>query len=161
MKAAERIGEQSTLMAGDESTELTLFVRTSDEEIRKWDKGKIYNALIRETSISDDAAWLSCAPAAGDSTGEHDTVTVTYDTSGLAAGSHSATITIAAAGAGNTPQTITVSLTVAAPAKKSGGGGGGGGCSLAAGSEPLGWALPYLALAGAWLFSRRRRRRRE
>ncbi|MFA5313254.1 MAG: anaerobic ribonucleoside-triphosphate reductase [Methanomassiliicoccales archaeon] len=41
-----------------ESTELSLFVRTSDEEIRKWDKGKIYDALIRETTISDDAAAI-------------------------------------------------------------------------------------------------------
>jgi len=41
-----------------ESTELSLFVRTSDEEIRKWDKGKIYDALIRETTISEDAAAI-------------------------------------------------------------------------------------------------------
>jgi ribonucleoside-triphosphate reductase (formate) len=41
-----------------ESTELSLFVRTSDEEIRKWDRGKIYEALIRETTISEDAASI-------------------------------------------------------------------------------------------------------
>ena len=43
---------------GKESTELTLFVRTSDEEIKKWDKKRIYDALIRETDISDDAASI-------------------------------------------------------------------------------------------------------
>jgi ribonucleoside-triphosphate reductase len=41
-----------------ESTELTLFVRTSDEELKKWDRVKIYDALLRETSISEDAASI-------------------------------------------------------------------------------------------------------
>jgi ribonucleoside-triphosphate reductase len=41
-----------------ESTELSLFVRTSDEEIRKWDKSRIFDALIRETTISEDAAAI-------------------------------------------------------------------------------------------------------
>lgn len=39
-----------------ESTEIGLFVRTSDEEIKKWNKEKIYEALLRETDISTDAA---------------------------------------------------------------------------------------------------------
>ncbi|MFP4197546.1 MAG: anaerobic ribonucleoside-triphosphate reductase [Methanomassiliicoccales archaeon] len=41
-----------------ESTELSLFVRTSDEDIRKWDKTRIYDALVRETDISLDAASI-------------------------------------------------------------------------------------------------------
>ncbi len=41
-----------------ESTELSLFVRTSDEDIKGWDKTKIFDALIRETSISEDAASI-------------------------------------------------------------------------------------------------------
>jgi len=41
-----------------ESTELSLFVRTSDEEIKKWDRNRIYEALIRETTISEDAAAI-------------------------------------------------------------------------------------------------------
>jgi ribonucleoside-triphosphate reductase len=41
-----------------ESTELSLFVRTSDEEIKKWDRNRIYEALIRETAISEDAAAI-------------------------------------------------------------------------------------------------------
>jgi len=44
--------------ADHESTELSLFVRTSDEEIKKWDRGKIYKALIMETDISKDAASI-------------------------------------------------------------------------------------------------------
>ena len=46
------------LPGGKESTELTLFVRTSDEELKKWDKVKIYDALMRETTISEDAAAI-------------------------------------------------------------------------------------------------------
>jgi len=41
-----------------ESTDITLFVRTSDEEIKKWDKSKIYDALMRETDIGEDAASI-------------------------------------------------------------------------------------------------------
>ena len=41
-----------------ESTELSLFVRTSDEEIKKWDKARIFDALMRETTISEDAAAI-------------------------------------------------------------------------------------------------------
>ncbi|MCL2786390.1 MAG: anaerobic ribonucleoside-triphosphate reductase [Methanomassiliicoccaceae archaeon] len=41
-----------------ESTDITLFVRTSDEEIRKWDKSKIFEALVRETDIGEDAALI-------------------------------------------------------------------------------------------------------
>ena len=41
-----------------ESTELSLFVRTSDEDIKKWDKSRIYDALVRETDISLDAARI-------------------------------------------------------------------------------------------------------
>ncbi|MBN1832744.1 MAG: PQQ-binding-like beta-propeller repeat protein, partial [Deltaproteobacteria bacterium] len=62
--------------------------------------------------IEDDVAWLSCAPARGASTGEHDTITVEYATSGLASGTYSATITVSASGASNSPQTIGVTLTV-------------------------------------------------
>ncbi|MEM3396421.1 MAG: anaerobic ribonucleoside-triphosphate reductase [Thermoplasmata archaeon] len=41
-----------------ESTELSLFVRTSDEEIKEWNREKIYEALMRETTISPDAAMI-------------------------------------------------------------------------------------------------------
>lgn len=41
-----------------ESTEISLFVRTSDEEIKKWDRSRIFDALMRETDISEDAAAI-------------------------------------------------------------------------------------------------------
>ncbi|MCL2607775.1 MAG: anaerobic ribonucleoside-triphosphate reductase [Methanomassiliicoccaceae archaeon] len=41
-----------------ESTDITLFVRTSDEEIKKWDKSKIFDALMRETDIGEEAALI-------------------------------------------------------------------------------------------------------
>jgi len=41
-----------------ESTELSLFVRTSDEEMLRWDRSKISEALMRETTISPDAAAI-------------------------------------------------------------------------------------------------------
>ncbi len=44
--------------SANESTELSLFVRTSDDEMLKWDRSKICEALMRETSISPDAAAI-------------------------------------------------------------------------------------------------------
>jgi regulation of enolase protein 1 (concanavalin A-like superfamily) len=63
-------------------------------------------------TISDDASWLSCSPVSGTSTGELDTIAVSYSTSGLAVGTYTATISIAASGASNSPQTVPVTLTV-------------------------------------------------
>ena len=65
-------------------------------------------------SISDNSNWLSCSPSSGTSTGEQDTITVNYNTSGLSAGTRNATITISDPNADNNPQTIAVSLTVIA-----------------------------------------------
>ena len=42
----------------DDTTDAALFVRTSDEEIKEWNKDKIYDALMRETDISRDAAKI-------------------------------------------------------------------------------------------------------
>jgi ribonucleoside-triphosphate reductase len=41
-----------------DATDVALFVRTSDEEIQKWDKKRIYETLIRETDIHNDAAII-------------------------------------------------------------------------------------------------------
>jgi N-acetylneuraminic acid mutarotase len=74
---------------------------------------EVWNSAIGSTAlnytISPDAAWLSCAPASGASTGEHDAITVNYASSGLAAGTYNATITVS--GASQT-KTIGVTLTV-------------------------------------------------
>ncbi len=63
-------------------------------------------------TVSDDAGWLSVSPTSGSSTGEQDTVTVSYHTSGLCDGTYGATITVSSPDAGNSPQTVSVSLTV-------------------------------------------------
>jgi len=60
MKASEIMQRPSGELFSDgkESTELSLFVRTSDEDLKKWDRAKIYDALMRETTISEDAAAI-------------------------------------------------------------------------------------------------------
>jgi glucose/arabinose dehydrogenase len=63
-------------------------------------------------TASDDAPWLSVGPASGTGAG---TVTVTPDTTGLAAGTYTANVTISAAGATGSPRTIPVTLTVDPP----------------------------------------------
>ncbi len=63
-------------------------------------------------TISDNANWLGVSPTSGSSTGELDTITVTYDTDSLPIGPHAASITVSAVGALNTPQTVEVSLQV-------------------------------------------------
>ncbi|MEW5937189.1 MAG: anaerobic ribonucleoside-triphosphate reductase [Candidatus Thermoplasmatota archaeon] len=50
--------DAASIATDQESTEISLFVRTSDEEIRGWDRQKIYDALVRETGISHDAASI-------------------------------------------------------------------------------------------------------
>ncbi|SEM58064.1 ribonucleoside-triphosphate reductase class III catalytic subunit [Syntrophus gentianae] len=49
MKKLERAGNPDTV-------DLTLFVRTSDEEIVRWNRQRIVDALIRETDIDDETA---------------------------------------------------------------------------------------------------------
>jgi len=73
-----------------------------------WNSG----ADTLDYSISVDESWLSCNPANGTSTSEHDTITVSYSSSSLSAGTYLATITIIDPDADNSPQTIPVSLTV-------------------------------------------------
>ena len=60
------------------------------------------------------STWLSVSPTSGTSTGSGDkqTHTVGYTTSGLTAGTYTGHITVTDAAASNSPQTITVSLTV-------------------------------------------------
>ena len=43
-------------MEPQETTDITLFVRTSGEDITRWDRRKIVDALIRETSIDVETA---------------------------------------------------------------------------------------------------------
>ena len=43
-------------MAVKESTDITLFVRTSDEEIAHWDRRRIVDALLLETTVDAPTA---------------------------------------------------------------------------------------------------------
>ena len=65
-------------------------------------------------AITSNQSWISCTPASGTATTESDTIAVNFSTSGLAAGSYSATITVTDPAASPTTATITVNLTVAA-----------------------------------------------
>lgn len=63
-------------------------------------------------SITDNAGWLSINPSSGTSNGEADTITVSYSTASLSAGTYNATITVSDAAATNSPQMIAVTLSV-------------------------------------------------
>jgi len=64
-------------------------------------------------SATDDASWLSLAPASGSlAAGASAPMTATVDATGLAAGPYTATITVTAPG--TAPATVAVSLTVSA-----------------------------------------------
>jgi len=59
-----------------------------------------------------EQGWLSCEPASGQSTGEHDTITVHFDSAGLEPGTYVANIFVEDPNATNNPQIINVMLTV-------------------------------------------------
>jgi len=79
---------------------------TENKTLEIWNSG----CGMLNWSLGDDAAWLSESPTSGSSTGEHDTVVVSVDTTGMSAGDYSANITITAPGVSNSPQTVPVSL---------------------------------------------------
>ena len=65
-------------------------------------------------TISKNESWLSVSPTSGTTNdgGDSDTITVSYDVSGLSPAIYTDTITVTDSGASNSPQTISVSLTV-------------------------------------------------
>ena len=67
-------------------------------------------------SVSSDAAWLTAAPTAGESTGEKRTHAASASVSGLQPGHYTAALTISDAKAANNPVRITVSFDVASAA---------------------------------------------
>jgi anaerobic ribonucleoside-triphosphate reductase len=44
------------MISNTDTTDLTLFVRTSEEDVVRWDRRRIVEALIRETDIDVDTA---------------------------------------------------------------------------------------------------------
>jgi len=69
--------------------------------------------LVRAMNGGASVTWLVVSPTNGTSTGESDTINVTYDTDALAPGIYNATITVAG-NAANSPRTIDVTLTISA-----------------------------------------------
>ena len=63
-------------------------------------------------TIVADASWLSVSPTSGTSTGEHNRITVTYNTAALSAGTYSTTITVVDSITLGTFARIPVTLTV-------------------------------------------------
>ncbi len=84
-----------------------------DDTLEIWNAGE----SLLSYAVSDDAAWLSVAPATGASTGDTDrtTHTVEYSTAGLGTGTYTATVSIEAAGATNSPRLVPATLTVEPP----------------------------------------------
>jgi len=89
-----------------ESLSFTAGEGGSNETLEIWNSG--IDTL--NWTLTDDAAWLNENATSGSSTGEHGTVAILVDTTGMSNGNYSANITITAPGASNTPQTVSVSL---------------------------------------------------
>ncbi|MCD6236914.1 MAG: DUF11 domain-containing protein, partial [Thermoplasmata archaeon] len=71
---------------------------------------------ILEYELSESCDWVTVSPENGTSTGEHDTITVYIDTSGLAVGYHTCNIDITSDGGSGT---FTVSVNVTSPQQPS------------------------------------------
>lgn len=67
---------------------------------------------VLDYSILSNVSWLRVSPSLGSSTGEHDTVTVTYDTSSLDPGIHRGEIRISKLGEASSVRTIPVTLDI-------------------------------------------------
>jgi predicted outer membrane repeat protein len=59
-------------------------------------------------SIASDCNWLTVSPSSGQSSGEIDDVTLTFDSSALAPGAYVCHLTVSAVGALNTPRSVRV-----------------------------------------------------
>jgi len=79
-----------------------------DQSFEVWNSG---GGSLSYT-ITETNGWLSCTPTNGISDGEHDWITVSYTTDGLAAGTYNGTMTVTADGASGSPQQVEVTLTV-------------------------------------------------
>ncbi len=66
-------------------------------------------------TITAGASWLSAVPPSGDSTGEHDRITLSYSTAALAPGMYTATVSVSSAAAWNSPQAVEVRMLVRPP----------------------------------------------
>jgi formylglycine-generating enzyme required for sulfatase activity len=96
-----------------DSSQLTASCRqgnnAGNDTFAVWNAGQ----KVLHYQVHDNAAWLSCFPASGSSTGEHDAVAVTYNTASLSAGTYHAQIEVRADSALNSPSYLYVTLNVA------------------------------------------------
>ncbi len=69
------------------------------------------NYTIAKVDTGDGTGWFNVSPASGSSTGENDTINVTFASSALAQGTYDATIRVSGNSA-NSPQNIALSLAV-------------------------------------------------
>lgn len=96
------------LMASTSSVNVASLVSTSpaNEIFEVWGTGPI------NYTITDDVNWLSCSPTNGSSSGEHDSVSISFESDFLAAGSYTSLVTISSAEAANATRVLEVVLVV-------------------------------------------------
>jgi hypothetical protein len=82
----------------------------ADQEIQLGNGGDGGTTL--DWTVSSDSGWLSITPDNGTTTVEVDTLTVSVDTTGLAAGTHDGELTFTDPAASNNPRTVAVELTL-------------------------------------------------
>ena len=110
----------------------------ADATFQVWNAGAAGNV---QYTLADDAAWLACSPESGLSSGEYDTITVSFSTAALAEGAYAATVTAAAPDAQNSPISITVNLLVGAVLYVD--------ADAAGADNGMGWANAFTNLQGA------------
>ncbi|MHC4717410.1 MAG: BACON domain-containing protein, partial [Planctomycetota bacterium] len=84
---------------------------SASRQIEVWNAGP----GTMEWQASSDQPWMVPSPDVGDSAGEHDTVTLQFDTLALTPGVYSANLTITSPTAQNSPRTVTVELSITPP----------------------------------------------
>ena len=67
------------------------------------------NGSALSYTVSTSATWLVVTPTSGTTPGS---ISVSINTTGLAAGTYTGTVTITSSGASNSPRTVSVTLTV-------------------------------------------------
>jgi len=79
-----------------------------DQVLEIWNSGP--GTITWELDVDCDDDWLDVSPEDGESSGEHDDVSLRVDIAGLDVGDYEATITIESDDADNSPMTIDVTL---------------------------------------------------
>jgi len=87
----------------------------SDETFDVWN----HETTTLNYNITNDVTWLSCSPITGSSSGEHDAITIQFNTATLAEGSHTGLITVASSEADNHSKTVTVIVNMVNPMNES------------------------------------------